>query len=146
MGVLTDIVIAGRDDAQKVGEADVPSHEFPGIDAKGINQVHMGTLYAILTRSDYDPRFMTTHESFVYSASQDGPWVQLIPDDMVARLAKTSDAEIPLIADEWGKTEEFDPEYSRWTKEDIVTFLRQLTSLSRKAQGENKSVFMWSCL
>src|SRR2546425_12099398 len=65
MGVLTDVVIAGRDEAQKIGESNVPSKEFPGIDAKGIDQVKIGTLYAILTRTKYDPGFMIDEESFV---------------------------------------------------------------------------------
>lgn len=29
MGILTDFVIAGRDEAMKVGESDVPSQGFP---------------------------------------------------------------------------------------------------------------------
>ncbi len=146
MGVLTDFVVAHISDVQKVGESDNPSNEFSGIDAKGMDQVRMGTLYAILTRTDYDPKFMITDESFLYTESDDGPWVQLVPEKMVARLASITESQIPAIADEWGNTEEFRSEYSSWAREDIVTFLRQITELSRTALIEKKSVLMWTCL
>lgn len=86
MGVLTDFVVAPRPNAVRVGEASVPSEEFGGIDAKGIDQVRMGTLYAILSGT-YDPTFLVDEASFVYSASDDGPWVQVIPEDMGGKVS-----------------------------------------------------------
>jgi hypothetical protein len=146
MGVLTDFVVAHASDAQKVCESLNPSQEFSGIDAKGVGQVGMGTLYAILTHTDCDPDFMMADESFLCTGSDDGPWVQLVPEEMTARLAGITESEIPALADEWGNTEEFQPEYSSWAREDIVTFLRQISELSRKAQAEKKSLLMWTCL
>ncbi len=146
MGVLTDFVVADVSDAEKVGEADNPSQEFTGIDAKGIDQIKMGKLYAILTRTDHNPEFMAREESFLYSASEDGPWVQMVPEEMITRLARISESQIPAIADEWGNTEEFEPEYSRLTKEDIATFVHQIAELSRMALSEKKSILMWTCL
>ncbi len=146
MGVLTDFVVAHISDVQKVGESENPSKEFSGIDAQGMDQVKMGTLYAILTQTDYDPAFMLTEESFLYSVSEDGPWVQLVPEEMVTRLASITESQIPAIASEWGNTEEFQPKYSLGAKEDIVPFLRQIAELSRTALTEKKSVLMWTCL
>ena len=36
MGVLTEFVIARRDEARRVCESNCPSAEFAGLDAKGI--------------------------------------------------------------------------------------------------------------
>ena len=142
----TDFVIAGRDEAMKVGESNAPGQEFTGIDAKGMDQVKMGTLHSILTKTEYDPEFMIDEDSFGYVASDDGPWVQMVPDEMVANLAKLSESEILPIADEWLKTDEFQNEYSDWTKQDVITFLPEMISLSQKALAEDKAVFMWTCL
>jgi|GEM_PF-1310712 len=146
MGVLTDIVLAGTNEAKKVEASDGPSREFAGIDAKGIDQVRMGTLYAILTSSEYDPGFMLDEESVIEPDDEDGPWVHIVPQKMVLLLSKLTDAGIPAVADEWGKTEEFQPEYSSWSQEDILKFLEQIRSLSKKALTDNKTMYMWMCL
>ena len=146
MGVLTDIVLAGTNEAKKVEASDGPSREFPGIDAKGIDQVRMGTLYAILTSTEYDPGFMLDEESVIEPDDEDGPWVQIVPQEMVLLLSELPDAGIPAVADQWSKTEEFQPEYSSWSQEDILKFLEQIRSLSKKALTDNKTMYMWMCL
>ena len=146
MGVLTDIVIAGRNEAKRVEASDVPSREFPGIDAKGLDQVRMGTLYAILTNTEYDPGFMLDEDSSIEPDSEDGPWVQIVPQEMVNILSKLTNSDIPPIADQWGKTEEFQSEYSNWSRKDILNFLEQIAALSKRAMTDDKTMFMWTCL
>src|SRR5262249_17900502 len=106
----------------------------------------MGKLYAILTGGEYDPKFLTTESSFLYTASDDGPWVQLVPKNMVARLTKLSDREIVAVAGEWSKIEEFDPKYCDWPAGAVERFVREIAALSRKAESEGKSVLTWTCL
>jgi hypothetical protein len=146
MGVLTDIVLAGTNEAKKVEASDGPSREFPGIDAKGIDQVRMGTLYAILTSTEYDPGFMLDEESVIEPDDEDGPWVHIVPQEMVLLLSELTDADIPAVADQWSKTEEFEPEYGAWSQEDILKFLEQIRGLSKKALTDNKTMYMWMCL
>jgi hypothetical protein len=146
MGVLTDFVVAERTEAHLVGQADVPSEAFRGIDAKGIDQVKMATLYAILTGTDYDPDFLAADDSFLYTGSEDGPWVQAIPDDMVRRLAELLPHQLSVIAEHWLASEEFDPRYSNWSPEAVTWFLGEIRDLSRVAISEKKTLFMWTCL
>jgi len=146
MGVLTDFVVADLNEAQKVGESGAPYKEYNGIDAKGIDQVKMGTLYAILSGTEYDPEFLTSEESFLYTGSEDGPWVQHVPNTLTSLLAKLSADDIPRIAEAWGKTEEFDPSYSGWSLEDINAFLLEISKLALLAIHENKALLMWMCL
>lgn len=143
MGVLTDFVVADTSDAHRLGEDRESFHGFP---AKGIDQVHMGTLYAILTGSEYDPSFLTSDESFAYSASDDGPWVQIIPADMVKRLAEMSPEERQRVGDAWFQTEEFDPKFSRWRREDVTDFLTKIQQLASNAIKNGRTLFMWTCL
>jgi hypothetical protein len=143
MGVLTDFIVADASDAKKLGDQ---RETFDGLDAKGIDQVRMGTLYALLTSTEYSPAFLVTEESFAYSASEDGPWVQPIPGDMVQLLAKMSPPERQRIGDEWFKTEEFDPKFSHWTRDDVSWFLNEIQQLASRAVAEGKTLFMWTCL
>jgi hypothetical protein len=111
-----------------------------------MDQVKMGTLYAILTNTENDPGFMLDDDAYSYTVSDDGPWVQLVPDDMVQYLSSLSDSDVPSIAAKWGQTEEFESEYSGWTLDDITRFIRQMISLSQKALAEGKAIFMWVSL
>lgn len=144
MGVLTDFVIANLADAQLVGESMNPSQQFDGLDAKGMDQVKMASLYAILTGQDYDSDFLQAEQSFVYISSEQGPWVQLVPHEMVERVAKLSEFETVRIAREWLRTEE-DFRYGKWTSEHAVQFLQDLGQLCRRAVADNKAVLMWTC-
>jgi hypothetical protein len=140
MGVETGVVVADSVDAKRLGD---DPFSFKGVDAKGIDQTRMGTLYAILTRTEYDPSFLL---SFEYEASEDGPWVQIIPELMVALLAKMSPDELKSTGDAWFQTEEFDSKYSRWKREEVAIFLSQLRQLANQAITESKTLFMWMCL
>lgn len=143
MGVLTDFVVADDSDAQRLGDE---RDAFDGIDAKGLGQVEMGTLYAILSDTEYDESFLVDDSSFAYTASDDGPWVQRVPGDMVRRLAAMADEDLPRIAEAWSQTEEFDPKYFGWKREDIDTFLPEIRRLAQQAIQEKKTLFMWTCL
>lgn len=143
MGVLTDFIVANALEAKRLGEQ---REDFDGLDAKGIDQVQMGTLYALLTKTEYDPSFLMSDESLAYTVSDDGPWVHVIPQDMVQRLAMISTTEMHEIGDAWFQTEEFDPQYSSWSREDIAEFLLQIQQLAKHAISEGKKLFMWTCL
>ena len=85
------LIIANPADASQVGESQNPNLEFEGLDAKGIEQVKLSTLYAILAEEPYNPDFMTDDEAYLYTASDEGPYVQKVPDDLVHRVATLTD-------------------------------------------------------
>ena len=143
MGVLTDFIVADESDAKRLGDQ---REAFDGLDAKGIEQVRMGTLYSLLTKTERDPSFLLSNESFAYTASDEGPWVQTIPDDMVQHLAKMSPPDVQRIGDAWFQTEEFDPKYSRWSRDDVTEFLVGIQQLAIRAKNDGKRLFMWTCL
>lgn len=146
MGVLTDFVVAGYDDAERIGESDVPSREFNGIDAKGMDQVRMATLHSILSGTEYDPGFLVDDEYFQYTGSSDGPWVQRLPEEFTRSLAELTPERLSAVATEWSQTEEFEPEYSVWSFEDITAFLGALHAMAKNAVVSNQAIFMWTSL
>ena len=84
MGVLTDFVVADRNDARRVCDASCPSRDFAGQDAKGIDTVKLGKLYAVLMGGEYDPSFISEP---LCAGGDEGPWVFEVPLDLVRRLA-----------------------------------------------------------
>lgn len=144
MGVLTDFVVADRRDAQRVCDAACPSEEFSGLDAKGIDPVKLGTLYAILTETDFDPAFIKDEP--LAMGGDDGPWVIEVPVDLVLRLAKLDAQGVAATAAKWANTDEFSPKYDNWPAEDVHELLAELVDLCAKAAAAKKSVLMWMSL
>jgi hypothetical protein len=138
-------------DAERIGRS---SHrelcEFDGLDAPGISGVDMAQLYAIVTgaacSADFVENFMQ-HESYIYAESEEGvgPWVYLVPDKLVDRLATLSQAELIRVAVEWAKPLPGRSRIFGWPA-DLKAFLQELVALARRAVSEGKALLMWICL
>lgn len=141
---LTDFVIADREDARRVCDSACPSEEFNGLDAKGIDPVKLGTLYAVLTNTEYDPSF--TPGTPLCDGGEEGPWVIEVPNDLVERLGKLDAKQIGAVAAKWAKTEEFSPRYDNWPPEAVHEVLSDLAKLCVQASAAKKRVLMWMSL
>jgi hypothetical protein len=141
---LTDFVVAERNDAQRVCDSGCPSEEFRGLAAKGVDPVKLGTLYAILTGTEYDPTFATDEP--LCAGGEEGPWVIEVPSDLVQRLAKLDAKQLGTAAAMWAKTEEFSPKYDNWPPELAHEVLEELGKLCSQAVAAKKSVLMWMSL
>jgi hypothetical protein len=143
MGVLTDFVLTDPLTTKAIGAHLNPDQHTAWLAANGIDHVKMGTLYAILSNTPYNPDFMTNPESFLFVASDESLWIQRVPQDMVVRLEKLTDQEIRAVAAQWAKTEEFDPQYSNWSSEAVEWFVREITAFARMAVAGNQTLLMW---
>ena len=141
---LTDFVIADRDDARRVCDSVFPREEFKGMDAKGIDPVKLGTLYAILADTEDVPDFASDEP--LCDGGEEGPWVMEVPTDLVLRLVKLDATQIGAAATKWAKTEEFSSEYDNWPPELVHEVLSDLANLCAQAVAAKKSVLMWMSL
>jgi hypothetical protein len=145
MGVLTDLVIGEKSDAQRVCDSNCPSEEFSGLDAKGIDSVKLGTLYEILTDTKLgDSSFMSG--DILVSGGEEGPWVMEVPPDLVKQLAALNAKQLAEVAKKWSKTEEFSPKYDNWPPEMVHEVLQEIAKLCVKAVAARKGVLMWMSL
>jgi hypothetical protein len=144
MGVLTDFVVTDRQDAQRVCDSDCPCKDFDGLDAKGIDTVKLGALYAILFGKEFDATFML--DSSLCSGRDEGPWVFAVPTELVERLARLTAKQLQSVAAMWAATEQFSPKYDNWPAEAVRQILEELVGLCRRAVAERKDVLMWMCL
>ena len=85
MGVLSDLVIAPAGAAAAICRSTTPARDFGGVDIKGIDTIKLSLLHAQLTGEDVDS-LLPAYDPIV-SASDDGPWVFMLPVAFVQRLA-----------------------------------------------------------
>lgn len=133
MGVLSDLVLADRKDAQLVGDSGNPVAEFGGLEAKGIDGVLLGELYCILegipSTVDFVVGFMG---ELLYQGSEHGPWVQEVPPNLIEWLALVDDDHLYAAAAQWVTCEEmlFD---GPCPPEAVMGFLRDFAKLAQQA-------------
>jgi hypothetical protein len=143
MGVLTDLVIATEADLGGVSPDELPISVFPGVDIKGIGIIELAILHGLLAGKEFDPRL----EAFPMvggQESEDGPWLNRLPQDFVERLAGLDGEHLSSAAAQWRATEEF--EHNGWDPEDISQRLGEVCELAKRAVSEGKPIHLWTCL
>lgn len=137
--VVTDLVIADPRDARAVAEEATPRARWSGLDAKGVDQVKLGTLWALLASHDFRDdlvlEFVPLHE-----VCEDGPWVFSFPEPLVALLAELDDARASRAAPAWAGTDEL--AMDGWDVEGAAALIGGLRSLARAARTEQKPLLM----
>lgn len=148
MGVLSDIIIAGSDEATSIN-ASRGQHEehWPTLMSKGIDTIKLGTLSQILAGRPVDDvntvaTFML--DAIVDQSSEDGPWVHRVPDDLTAAIAALDDATADRVARQWAATDEF--RLDRWPEDAVREYLHDLVKHAQRACAEGKSLLLWMCL
>jgi len=145
MGVLSDIIIADRTEATSINAAE-GNHlkQWDCLESKGIDTIKLGSLSRILAGRSLDdvpavPVFMDN--SLLDKYSDDGPWVYLVPDQLVSALAALDDDAEETVAASWAEIEEF--RLSRWQPMDVQEYLHDLIEYARKARDQGKSLLLW---
>lgn len=148
MGVLSSLVIAGRAEAEAVARSDVPSQNWEGIDCKGLDNVKLGTLWAILEgvqlSHDNVMRRIDQIET-VAQLSEHGPWVYGIPRplrDLLSELAGEEADAIQEKARNWATTDEL----RDWDNLEVETLLQDIADLADTAKLLGQDLLLWMSL
>lgn len=137
MGLLTDFIIADEDEAEALSVAVAPLKKWQGFDAKGLDEVKLAKLYALLTSVPYQKGLLREFELRA-SGSDNGPWVTRLPPALVQALASLTDVESTGSA--WAEIEEFDRD--GWEKEAVARALGRLCDAARQAEASHKRIFL----
>lgn len=143
MSPLSDLLVASKDELDRILEMPSPLSEFPGVDVKGISIVEISKLMAILeerewTVEDID-RFPPIRE-----AGPDGPWLFRLPSQLVDQMAELSEEKARELADVRAETEEL--QMSGWDHNTARSCLEEMIGLAAKANVEGKLLTMWNSL
>lgn len=140
MGVLTDLVAATPSEVVSIAESASPAFDFGGVDAKGIDQVKLCKLKAVLTHQPYQGKCVV---DFVLVAGdeEEGPWVFSVPADLLLLVTSIEEEQIPEISKQWALAEEFI--LDGWAPSDVEDSLSEIRELCISAKNDGKAVFMW---
>src|SRR5262245_34533187 len=95
MGVLSELIIADRSEAQAVAAAESPTQTWQGFGWKVLDPVNCGSLWAILEGVDLDVDGVVDRAGkfdLLAGSTENSPWVHLVPielRDLLADLAAT---------------------------------------------------------
>ena len=144
MGVIAQAVIASPSDAQAVLNSDQPINSWDGFAYKGLDRVGLITLWALVETDDPDNRFDYRLDAVrVITDADRGRWVDIIPPEMLAALAKVAAldaAEFDRLGLSWWRTDEFEG----WDEAEVLDLLRLLGDLAESAQIESKTLLLWA--
>jgi hypothetical protein len=141
MGVLTDLIIADKSEAEEIAQSSVPSSRWRGVDAKGHNEITLGTLLCILRGEDYNEAALGEFP-LLAQKTEEGPWVFALPDALVVSLYQVDSSQIPEAVSKWLKTEEMrGDEYG-----DAERFIGELKLLATEAITQQRPILMWMSL
>lgn len=148
MGFTVDYVIADVKQAQSVLEAPDPTARWPGIQIDPIDPAKLATLRAILLGKPIPelPLQAAEREFKELAASGEaGPWVLLLPDDLIKALAKLDAQTLAKVVDRWLETDEFQDD-GNWAAEEVTEMLRALQKLALDAKKQGKPMLMYVSL
>jgi len=117
------------------------------LEAKSVDQVKLATLAFILKGKLPEGEHLTAYiQSFenLVAASDDGPWIDLLPAELVEDLAILSEERINAVARSWANTDE--AKLDRWSESDVLPFLRELSAFAASARAQDKKLLLWVCL
>jgi hypothetical protein len=140
MGILSDFFLAS-------GDA-VPDYaggaQFDASDKcqfKGLTPLQAGQFLAVLRGQKYTVEMV--REFQLVTPEEAEQWTMCVPQDMVAAMAGIHDENITEIA---GTFADITAKELRWTPQDFVPVVTELSALARRAIETGKSMYLWNSL
>lgn len=145
MASTVDYVIADIMDAQSVLEAPDPAARWHGVQIDPLDPAKLVTLRAILLGKPIpELPLQAAEEVFkeLASSSEEGPWVLLLPDDLIKTLAGLDTQKLTETANKWLKTDEFQDDRN-WALKEVTGMLSALQRLALDAEKQRKPMLVY---
>lgn len=144
MGIQSDLVIAGANEAEDVRASESPAMEWEGLSFQGLENVKLATLLSLLSSHSPDSDYEKWLDELP-SLSNESPWLFVLSAAAVkclSRIAEQEGAEFEKLAESWAATEEFEA----WESSDVNDLLRSIGDLAESATLERKTMILWLSL
>lgn len=145
--MLTDLIAATPEEAHAILATSGHANVWATLEANTVDQVKLASLAFILRGSRPEPSEVVNFaESFknLSSSGEDGPWIDLVPEELAHALAALPANRIQAVAAQWASTEE--AILDRWQAADTAVFLQELSAFAASAVAQNKSLLLCVCL
>jgi len=145
MGVLSDLIIAHRSEAAEINRArGAHLQRWPVLESKGIDTIKLGSLASILLGVPNDGSFIGGNTSILDQPSRQGPWIILVPPELVQAIAELPASHVDEVAEQWGESEEF--RLDHWSVEVAREYFGDLAAHCQRAKREGKDLLLWMSL
>lgn len=138
MGVVFDLILADHADVERM----VSFAAFPEMDiisTKILDPVTLAQLHAAAMNRSYE--VVEAHYTPIFEAGLDGPWVIVLPDEFIFRLADLNDSELDQVSRVWADTEEIQM-HKELTEDWVQTLVRDIQRLASRAKLAQKYLFL----
>ena len=154
MGMLTDVFVATRDEADALdlrwGPAGPPPagpgpHEplFPTVQAKWLDPVLLSRLETSLTGTTFEQMLPNLSGGYQRMDNlEDGPWLTGVRPSLAAALALLSEDDVAHVTSSWMTAEEM----AEWSAADAGWVVTELRRLAGVGQSTGREMFVWMCL
>lgn len=158
MGVLCDVYIADKKRAKKYsfrGDCDCSNSNdctcwdefsfetYDHIDSHRIYTHDFALLLSVLRGKKY--RESVEKEFKFLVESENGPWIQKVPDDLPKLLAPATATELKSIADAWCHSLSDDGQFPV-EKKLFLNYLKLFQKLCKKSIAKEQNMYLWTCL
>jgi hypothetical protein len=146
MGVLSHLLIADVTEASTVASSDEPADTWRGFFCRGIDSIKLAALWAVVECGSADDRLDERLGAIrTLSNSDQGPWVDVVPQEMLALLATIAameELELEAIADKWHSTDEL----KDCDALHVLDLVRNIGDTAETAQLQKKGLLIWTSL
>ena len=141
MGLLSDFFIATTAEVDAFDINDGPAGSLPTFQAGSVDVVKLTQLQCIIDGSVFGDHLAELGRMRVRSEGDDGPWVFCVPDVITRTLAEADESRLQQIASAWALTEEWQLDGGR--PEDLIPLLNNVGGLAKRANVENRGLYLW---
>ena len=137
--MLTELFVAEADRAlELVEEGPALADDVPVAAANSVTEVTLASLHRIAAPGS---PAATDVAASVSVDRWEGPWLQVIADEITVAIAAVGDDRLDEVAQTWASTDEWQDA----TVEDITRLVRELRDVARQASPERR-LYLWTCL
>ena len=143
MGLLTDFIIADPSEASAIFATPKPWEHWPTLQSKGLDNSALAALAQALGDEE-QALSLEAGETLIQMRSDEGPWLFLLPDSLLRRVADMPDNERPALLARWAGQDEMT--LGGWTEEDVGNAFAALRPWFQRALESGKPLLLWMSL
>jgi hypothetical protein len=125
-----------------------PIAEFKGKDLGEIGPPEIAGFFAQLTGNSLHEVLRQHNDLHPICGDENGPWLTVIPEDIITRFSTLNEAEIKVVLDGWGTLKpelekNYGAELHQLTAAKLKKTLLLLKTVGVRARDSHESAFLW---
>lgn len=135
--MLSDFFVADASEAPAVAKAKPPAKKWAALFARDLDEVKLQQLWPVV-RGGSKKRLPAMQ--YLHTASDAGPWVWAVPEQLIERIAALSDVGLEQAAATWAEAEEF--ALDGWKQADVLEVLVGLREVCKRSRLAGKGLLL----